>query len=192
MKVYLKQSVRALKFLALTLVLTGLYTLAVLGVSQLFFPARAQGSLVAAGDAQTSLLAGANFRDPGYLWGRLQKQQAMQKEDGSWYVIGVPANSDTGSQEYQEKKEQRTAQVRQANPDAKGEVPRELVTYSGSGNDPDISLEAALWQVPRIAKARGMEEKAVEELIQDNVNPGWLSEKTVSVVQVNLALDEQE
>ena len=83
-------------------------------------------------------------------------------------------------------------QIAAANPDAAGPVPEELVTYSGSGNDPDLSLDAALWQVPRIAAARDMDEATVEEIIRENVNPTVFSEKTVSVVRVNLALDGQE
>lgn len=193
MKLYWKQSVSALKFLVLALVLTGLvYSFALLGISRLFFPVQADGSLTIGIQGKTSLLAGENFRDAGHLWGRLQKQQAVQKEDGSWYVVGVPANSDTGSPEYQAQKAQRMQQIAAANPDAAGPVPEELVTYSGSGNDPDLSLDAALWQVPRIAAARDMDEVTVEEIIRENVNPTVFSEKTVSVVRVNLALDGQE
>ncbi|WP_304415665.1 potassium-transporting ATPase subunit C, partial [Faecalibaculum rodentium] len=107
-------------------------------------------------------------------------------------VVGVPANSDTGSPEYQAQKAQRMQQIAAANPDAAGPVPEELVTYAGSGNDPDLSLDAALWQVPRIAAARDMDEAAVEEIIRENVNPTVFSDKTVSVIRVNLALDGQE
>ncbi|MFA1015650.1 potassium-transporting ATPase subunit C [Dubosiella newyorkensis] len=193
MKTYIKAFIPSLKVLiASTLVLGFLYSFSLWGISQLFFPDKAAGSFVATQNGKTSLLAGENYKDPSHLWGRRQKKQAIQQTDGSWTLIGVPANNDPADPEYLKEKEAWTKYIELSNPDASKEIPQELVTFSASGYDPDLSLSAALWQAPRIAKASRLSEEKVKQIIENNINPSLLEEKTVNVIEVNLALDQQK
>lgn len=182
--------VSALKILAVcTLVCGVVYPLTVLAAGQLFFKDASSGSLIETESGMQSRLAGQTFTGPQYLQGRLQKQKAAQDENGDWYVYGVPASEDVQSETYQRELARRIEAMKQANPDAIGDVPQELVTWSASGSDPQISKEAALWQIPRIARARSISEENVRAIIEQHTSHSMLSGDLVSVLEVNLALD---
>lgn len=182
--------VSALKILAVcTLVCGVVYPLTVLAAGQLFFKDASTGSLIETESGMQSRLAGQTFTGPQYLQGRLQKQKAAQDENGDWYVYGVPASEDVQSETYQRELARRIEAMKQANPDAIGDVPQELVTWSASGSDPQISKEAALWQIPRIARVRSISEENVRAIIEQHTSHSMLSGDLVSVLEVNLALD---
>ena len=191
MKQHARQAADSLKFLALCLVVCGgLYSFAVLGISRLCFPVQADGSMTETAAGQVSTLAGTADRSAGHLWGRLQKLQTAQKEDGTWYVVGVPASHDVQDPAYLAAREAEIRKVQAASPEAEEDVPEDLVTWSASGCDPDLSLDAALWQVPRLARETGLDETRVEEIIRAAQNPGMLAAPTVNVLRVNMALDQ--
>lgn len=188
-----KQAWSAIKiFLFCTLVFGLLYPAVIYGVDQLCFSSPANGTQVQSENGSLSLLAGQSFTDDDHLWGRMQKQEAVKQADGTYVLKGVPANNALDDPAYQQEIQARKEQLLKANPDARGPVPQELYTYSASGLDPQISLEAALWQAPRIAKAKNMNESDVQALIEQNAKPAFLNlfgEKLVNVNAVNLALD---
>lgn len=191
-KTFRTQTVTAIKVLsACTLIFGLLYGLTVYGVAHLFFFGQAEGSFVSTPQGEMSLLAGQSYSDPGHLWGRMQKQQAVQQEDGTWHLYGVPADHDVASPDYIDKKEARMEFLKATNPEAEGEIPPELYTWSASGMDPDLSLEAALWQIPRIARASGLSDEEVERIITSHIVPSWNPDgsKWVRVMEVNLELD---
>lgn len=183
----------ALRTAVVTLVLTGLlYPLAMTGVAQALFTDKANGSMVvdAAGNVVGSSLIGQAFTNPGYL----QPRPSAAGADG--WDAGASGGSNLGptSQKLRDRVAADVTRLQSENPDAKGAVPAELVTTSASGLDPHVSPAAALWQAPRIARARGLSAERVETVIQAHVKGrdlGFLGEPTVNVLRVNLALDRQ-
>ncbi|MBK7977438.1 MAG: potassium-transporting ATPase subunit KdpC, partial [Deltaproteobacteria bacterium] len=183
----------ALRTAVVTLVLTGLlYPLAMTGVAQALFTDKANGSMVvdAAGNVVGSSLIGQGFENPGYL----QPRPSAAGADG--WDAGASGGSNLGptSQKLRDRVAADVTRLQSENPDAKGAVPAELVTTSASGLDPHVSPAAALWQAPRIARARGLSAERVETVIQAHVKGrdlGFLGEPTVNVLRVNLALDRQ-
>ena len=183
----------ALRTAVVTLVLTGLlYPLAMTGVAQALFTDKANGSLLedAAGNVVGSSLIGQGFKNPGYL----QSRPSAAGADG--WDAGASGGSNLGptSQKLHDRVAADVTRLQSENPDAKGAVPAELVTTSASGLDPHVSPAAALWQAPRIARARGLSAERVETVIQAHVKGrdlGFLGEPTVNVLRVNLALDRQ-
>ena len=176
-------------FLAMT-VLTGiLYPLAATGVSQVLFPAKANGSLVAKdGKTVGSSLIGQAFSEPKYFWARPSATSPNpnngSSSSGSNLGPTNPALTDAVKQ--------RIDALRQADPSNTAPVPVDLVTASGSGLDPEISPAAAEYQVGRIARVRGMEPAKVRELIAAHTEGrqfGILGEPRVNVLALNLALD---
>lgn len=170
-----------------TLLLGLAYPLAITGVAQLAFPFQANGSLeVVGGKLVGSRLVGQNFARPQYLHPRPSAAGAA----------GYDASSSSGSNlgplnpELNEQVGERAAALA---PDAQGEViPADAVTASGSGLDPQISPEYARLQVARIAEARGVEPRLVQEIIAANTEGrtfGFLGQPRVNVLMTNLALD---
>ena len=185
---------------ALTL-LTGLgYPLLMTGIAQLVFPAQANGSLVLRdGKVVGSRLIGQAFSDPRYFHGRPSATTAPDPNDPS-KTVAAPYNaaSSSGSNlgptnaALIERVKADAAKLAADNPGAP--VPADLVTTSASGLDPDITPEAALFQVPRVAKARNLPEDQVHRLVEAQVAErtlGLIGEPRVNVLALNLALDGQ-
>lgn len=186
---------RALGVFALFAVVCGLgYTLVVTGIAQLAFPYQANGSLITVdGKVVGSELIGQNFDDEAHMWGRIQNVSIVEGEDGELMAYGAPSNLSPASEEYRQLIDARVKKIRAANPDADMDaVPVDLVTCSGSGLDPEISPDAAEYQVPRLAKATGKSEDEVREIIAQCTKGRFLGvfgEPTVNVLKVNLMLD---
>lgn len=186
---------RALAVFALFTVVCGLgYTLVVTGVAQLVFPHQANGSLIEVdGKIKGSELIGQNFEDPAHMWGRIQNITIVEGEDGELMAYGAPSNLSPASEEYQQLVDARVGEIRAANPDADmDQVPVDLVTCSGSGLDPEISPDAAEYQVPRLAKETGKSEGEIRDIIAKCTKGRFLGvfgEPTVNVLKFNLMLD---
>jgi K+-transporting ATPase ATPase C chain len=183
---------------ALTL-LTGLaYPLAITGIAEVIFPRQAQGSLIVRdGTVVGSTLIGQVFIDDKYFHGRPSATTAPDPTD-STKTVSAPYNAaNSGGSNLGPSNKALIDRVqgdidtlKKENPNAP--VPQDLVTTSASGLDPHISPEAALFQVPRIAKARKLPEDRVRQLVVDNTEGrlfGLLGEPRVNVLQLNLALD---
>ena len=186
---------RALGVFALFTVVCGLgYTLVVTGIAQVAFPYQANGSLITVdGKVVGSELIGQNFEDEDHMWGRIQNVSIFEGEDGELMAYGAPSNLSPASEEYRQLVDARVKKIRAANPDADMDaVPVDLVTCSGSGLDPEISPDAAEYQVPRLAKATGKSEDEVRDIIVACTKVRFLGvfgEPTVNVLKVNLMLD---
>ncbi|HVN75828.1 MAG TPA: potassium-transporting ATPase subunit KdpC [Thermoanaerobaculaceae bacterium] len=180
----------ALVLLAALHVLTGvIYPLAVTGVAQTFWHDKANGSLlVERGAVRGSSLIGQPFSSPGYFWGRPSATSPVPY-DGSG---STGSNLGPTNPALPAAVRGRVAALHAADPSLTGPVPVDLVTTSGSGLDPDISVAAALVQVPRVARARGLAEDKVRALVLRRVEGrtlGFLGEPRVNVLGLNLALD---
>ncbi len=183
----------ALRVTLVTLVLTGfLYPLAMTPLAQLLFPAQARGSLVAdeRGQDVGSALLGQRFVQPAYFQGR----PSAAGVDG--YDAGASGGSNLGptSLRLRQRAQAELARLLRQNPAAPSAVPVELITTSASGLDPHISPAAALWQVPRVAQARGVSEARIARLVHDRVQGRQLAilgEPRLNVLLLNLALDRQ-
>lgn len=186
---------RALGVFALFTVVCGLgYTLVVTGIAQVAFPYQANGSLIKVDDKVVgSELIGQNFEDEDHMWGRIQNVTIVEGEDGGLMAYGAPSNLSPASEEYRQLVDARVEKIRASNPDAGMDtVPVDLVTCSGSGLDPEISPDAAEYQVPRLAKATGKSEDEVRDIIAQCTKGRFLGvfgEPTVNVLKVNLMLD---
>ncbi len=182
--------------LLLTLIAGILYPLATTGVAQTLFPSQANGSLIYQnGNPVGSRLIGQYWTQPQYFHGRpsatlnLQGTPAPYQADNSGGSNLGPTNS-----ALTQTVQQRIAALKQENPDvpAGTPIPADLVTASASGLDPDISVAAAYYQIPRVAKARGMSQAAVRTLVDQHITGrflGLFGEPRVNVLDLNLALD---
>lgn len=176
-------------FLLLT-VLTGIvYPLLVTGVAQLAFPEKANGSLIRGEDGYAgSALIGQPFDDPKYFWGRLSATPDFPFNSAS----SSGSNLGPSNPVLVEAVKARVEALQKADPGNQSSIPIDLVTSSGSGLDPHVSPAAALYQVPRVSRARGLSEDEVRHLVGKFTEPrqwGFLGEPTVNVLKLNLALD---
>jgi K+-transporting ATPase ATPase C chain len=179
--------------LALFTLLTGLvYPLAVTGLAQAVFPIQANGSLMAHNDRIVgSALIGQPFDDPRYFWGRPSATAPFP------YNAAASSGSNFGPSNPAliAAVQARIAALRAADPGNTLAVPGDLVTASASGLDPHISVAAALYQAPRVARARGLTSEAVAQLVAQQTEGrqlGFLGEPRVNVLKLNLALDGVE
>src|SRR6516164_91018 len=180
-------------------VITGLgYPLALTAISSVIFPKQAHGSLIARdGKVIGSALIGQEFKGDQYFHGRPSATTAPDPADSSKsgpapYNAANSGGSNLGptSKALADRVKEDVEKLKSENPSMP--VPVDLVTSSGSGLDPDISPEAALFQVPRVAKARSMPEERLRELVAQNTAGrlgGIIGEPRVNVMALNLALD---
>lgn len=183
-------------FIIFTVICGGLYTLVITGISQAVFGNKANGSIIEVdGKKYGSVLLAQQFNDDKHLWGRIMNidTDTFTDKDGNKVAYAGPSNLSPASDEYKEMIQERVQKVEKAHPDKSGvPIPVDLVTCSGSGLDPDISVNAAKYQVSRIAKNNNMSDEEVEKIIDKYTNGkvlGVIGEKTVNVLEVNLALD---
>jgi K+-transporting ATPase ATPase C chain len=181
--------------LILTVITGVIYPLAVTGIAQVLFPHQANGSVIIInGKAYGSELIGQQFDDPKYFWGRLSatgdfpynafNAQTLTGSSGSNYGPLNPALKDAV--------QARIDALKAADPGNTAPIPVDLVTASGSGLDPHTSVAAALYQVHRVAAARGLSEVEVTSLVERYTQGrqfGILGEPRVNVLELNLARD---
>src|SRR5262245_51394213 len=186
----------------LTIITGVIYPLLVTGIAQVVFPGQANGSLIVGADGKPlgSSLIGQEFSDPKYFWGRPSatgpvpytafNADKLTGSSGSNYgplnpaLIGPDGLVQT-----------RIAALKAADPDNSAPIPVDLVTASASGLDPHISPAAAEYQVPRVAKARGLDQAQVRALVArytEGRQFGILGEPRVNVLELNLALDGKQ
>lgn len=184
--------------LIFTLITGVFYPLVVTGVAQVLFPSQANGSLIMVdGKAVGSELIGQQFNDPKYFWGRISatgtfaynafNAENLTASSGSNYGPLNPALTDMV--------QARIDALKAADPDNMLPIPVDLVTASGSGLDPHLSIAAATYQVHRVAAARGLSEAEVQSLVDEYTEGrqfGFLGEPRVNVLLLNLALDSRQ
>ena len=183
----------AIVLLALLTVITGVvYPLVVTVVAQVAFPRQASGSLVVRSDRTDdvvgSALIGQSFDDPKYFWGRLSATTPFA------YNAAASSGSNLGplNPALTDAVKARVDALRAADPGNQSPIPVDLVTASGSGLDPHVSPAAAHWQVPRVARARGLDPATVQALVEQHTEGrqwGFFGEARVNVLALNLALD---
>jgi potassium-transporting ATPase KdpC subunit len=186
--------------LLLTMVTGFLYPGVVTGLAQVLFPYQANGSLIRASNGQVigSDLIGQYWTLPQYFHGRPSATVNPATGQPEPYAADNSSASNLGpsSATLVKTVQQRVAALKKENPNAPaGPVPVDLVTTSGSGLDPDISVAAALYQVPRIAQMRGLSQSVVTQLVLNHVTGQFLGifgEQYVNVLDLNLALDAQK
>ncbi|MBZ0168896.1 potassium-transporting ATPase subunit C [Candidatus Methylomirabilis lanthanidiphila] len=180
----------ALVLLMFFTILTGVaYPLLVTGIARGLFPSQADGSLIVQdGKAVGSALIGQPFDGPRYFWGRPSATAPFP------YNAASSSGSNLGptNEALRKAVKERIEALRAADPNNPALIPVDLVTASGSGLDPHLSPAGALYQVRRIARARGLDEAAVRRLVEAQIEPRLLDilgEPRVNVLQLNLALD---
>jgi potassium-transporting ATPase KdpC subunit len=183
----LKQAI--LLFIVLSLLTGIIYPLAITATAQFVFPKQANGSLIYRdGRPVASALIGQPFADPKYFWSRPSATSPVpyNAESSSGSNLG-PTNPDLAKAV-----QERIAALRKADPGNDLPIPVDLVTSSASGLDPHISPAAAEYQIARVARARGLDVKTVQELVARHTEGrtlGLLGEPRVNVVELNLDLD---
>lgn len=180
--------IAALALLSLTVVTGLFYPAMVTGIAQVAFPFQANGSLLSQhGQVKGSTLIGQSFSEPQYFWSRPSATNPFpyNAESSSGSNLG-PTNPELLS-----KVQDRLKALRQGQPGEDKLIPVDLVTSSGSGLDPHLSPAAALYQVPRVARVRGLSEARVQQLVRQHTEDrqvGILGEPRVNVLRLNLAL----
>lgn len=188
---------KAFKFILVFMIICGLiYPVFITGASQLLFKDKANGSIIEVnGKKYGSVLLAQEFTGDEYLWGRVMNldTSTFTDENGEVLMYATPSNLSPASEEYEKLVSERIEKIKASNPDKKDDpIPVDLVTSSGSGLDPHISVAAAEYQVERISKARNISTDEVEQIIEKYTKGralGVFEEETVNVLQVNLALD---
>ncbi len=186
----LRQLKTALIFLGIFTVITGIiYPLCVTGFAQAFFHRQANGSLIEEnGTSVGSELIGQPFSDPKYFWGRLSATASFP------YNAAASSGSNLGPSNpaLLDAVQARIDALKAVDPGNNEPIPVDLVTFSASGLDPDISIAAANYQIPRVARYRGLSEEQVSTLVSQFIEGrqlGILGEPRVNVLKLNLALD---
>ena len=180
----------SLRMLVVLSVLTGIaYPLVMTGVAQVAFPHAANGSLIVVnGKTLGSELVGQPFDDPKYFWSRPSATSPQPYNGAS----SSGSNQGPTNPALADAVKDRIKALRDADPDNKAPVPVDLVTASGSGLDPSISVAAARYQLQRVARARGLAVEKVQRLVDEHTEGrtfGILGEPRVNVLALNLGLD---
>jgi len=180
----------ALRMLAVLTALTGIvYPLVLAGIAQVAFPSAANGSLIVVNEKTLgSTLIGQPFDDPKYFWSRPSATSPQPYNGAS----SGASNQGARNPALADAVKDRVKALRDADPENKAPVPVDLVTASGSGLDPHISVAAAEYQLARVARARGMALERVRDLMSEATESrtlGILGEPRVNVLKLNLALD---
>lgn len=176
-----------------TLLLTGVaYPLLVTGLAQVLFAHQANGSLVQddQGRIVGSELIGQRFSQPAYF----QLRPSAAGDQGYEPLASGGSNFGPSSRKLRDRAINDLERLQKQNPEAEPSIPAELVTASASGLDPHLSLEGALWQVSRVAKARGILPERIAAVVRTNLQGrdlGFLGDPRVNVLLLNLALDRQ-
>lgn len=193
----------AIIFSLIMLVICGLiYPLALTGVAQLVFPVQANGSIIEVnGEPVASSIIGQDFNDPRLFHGRSSSinyntYTSEEKADGTYGGVASGSNNYANTNPDLEKRmEEDIQEFLKNNPTIKrGDIPADLITQSGSGLDPDISVEAAKVQIPAIAKASGLSESRLTEIVHENTATpilGVLGETRVNVVKCNIEIAQE-
>lgn len=183
-------------FLLLTIITGVIYPLTITGIAQIAFPHQANGSIIAIdGKAYGSELIGQQFDHPKYMWGRLSATTPFPYNAFNAENLTGSSGSNYGplNPSLHEMVQRRVNTLKAVDPKNPLPIPVDLVTASASGLDPHISVAAALYQVSRISKARGLSETTVANLVEKYTEErqfGILGEPRVNVLRLNLALDE--
>lgn len=184
----LRQSLAAVRILVVMTVLLGIGYPLVVTVAAQAMPAQANGSqVVVDGRVVGSSLIGQSFTGPQWFWSRPSVSDYAGTTSGG-------SNLSPVSSAQQDARAAREKALLAANPDAVGPVPEDALTASASGLDPHISVAYAMWQVPRVAKARGLDPATLDTLIAaatDRAPLGYLGQDGVNVVRLNLALEQR-
>ena len=169
-----------------------IYTMVMTGICQVLFPNSANGKIIEVnGVKYGSELLGQQYTSDRYMWGRITKIDVSTYKDteGNQLAYAAPSNLSPASEDYEKLIAQRVEKIRKANPEKGNEpIPVDLVTNSGSGLDPDISVAAAKYQVERLARENNMTKEEVNAIIDKVL--GLFGEETVNVLKVNLMLDK--
>ena len=185
-----------LSFVVFTLVCGVLYTGSITAIAQVVFPEKSNGSIIEVdGKKYGSELIAQQYTDEKHMWGRIMKIDTVTytDENGKKLMYSTPSNLSPASDEYKELVSQRVQAIKsnQGN-NADKPIPVDLVTVSGSGLDPHISLAAAQYQIKRIAENNYIDESLVEDIVDKCTEKpflGFLGETTVNVLKVNLMID---
>jgi K+-transporting ATPase ATPase C chain len=184
-----------LMLLVLSVITGVVYPLVVTGIAQVVFPHQANGSLIVVdGKTYGSELIGQQFDDPKYFWGRLSATSTFPYNAFNADALTGSSGSNYGplNQALLDAVQARVDALKAADPGNTAPIPVDLVTASGSGLDPHISVAAALYQVHRVAQVRGLSDEAVKALVNQYTKGrqlGFLGEPVVNVLELNLALD---
>ncbi|UPA29768.1 potassium-transporting ATPase subunit KdpC [Terrisporobacter glycolicus] len=183
-------------FIIFTLLCGVIYTGAITGIAQAFFPSKANGSIIEVdGKKYGSQLVAQQYTDEKHMWGRIMNidTKTFTDENGNKVLYSTPSNLSPSSDKYEKLVKERVDKIKSSHEYNKSQaVPVDLVTCSGSGLDPEISLAAAKYQVKRIADNNNMTESQVNDIINKCTNKpflGVLGETTVNVLKVNLMVD---
>lgn len=197
MKTFKNIFFRSASLFFLFTILCGLvYTCIVTGIAQLLFPTQANGSLTKQNQTLVCELIGQQYTNESHMWGRIMNLDVTtyKDEQGNPLLYASPSNLSPADKKYELLVKNRIHKLKEANPSMQDTpIPVDLVTCSGSGLDPAISVAAAQYQVERLANANNVSEEIIKEIIDDCTTDKFLGifgEKTVNVVKVNVMLDE--
>ena len=187
----IRQQIRpaVLLFFAVTFLTGIVYPFAVTGLAQILFSRQANGSLIEiSGNKKASDLIGQPFSEPGYFWGRPSATMPTAYNGAS----SAGSNFGPSNPELKETVQMRITELLAADRENRLPIPVDLIAASGSGLDPHISPASALYQVSRVAQARGAHKKNIDELVRLHIRDrqfGVFGEPTVHVLRLNMALD---
>jgi K+-transporting ATPase KdpC subunit len=187
----MKEQIRSaiLMFVILTLITGIFYPAFITGVAYLFFPRQATGSMLYQNNQLLgSVLIGQEFTDPKYFWGRISGTSPVAYNSSS----SSGSNLGPSNPALIEKVKTRINALKEFDPDNTNPIPVDLVTSSASGLDPHLSIAGAYYQIPRVARMRGLTEDTVKAIVNKHTNNrlfGLIGEPVVNVLELNLELD---